>query len=141
MKTKFISFLFAFGFLMISVAGNAQEQNLKILRQQSQVVKFNGDLGNKKIDLEKERQINLKIAEEVKTLDKKSDRATNKFSPSDPKSTAKDARDAAKVLRRTEVANRDLRRSNMKIERIERDIKKLEEKLDKLQYTIEISGN
>lgn len=126
---------------MISVAGNAQEQNLKILRQQSQVVKFNGDLGNKKIDLEKERQINLKIAEEVKTLDKKSDRATNKFSPSDPKSTAKDARDAAKVLRRTEVANRDLRRSNMKIERIERDIKKLEEKLDKLQYTIEISGN
>lgn len=126
---------------MISVAGSAQEQNLKILRQQSQVVKFNGDLGNKKIDLEKERQINLKIAEEVKTLDKKSDRATNKFSPSDPKSTAKDARDAAKVLRRTEVANRDLRRSNMKIERIERDIKKLEEKLDKLQYTIEISGN
>lgn len=126
---------------MISVAGNAQEQNLKILRQQSQVVKFNGDLGNKKIDLEKERQINLKIAEEVKTLDKKSDRATNKFSPSDPKSTAKDARDAAKVLRRTEVANRDLRRSNMKIERIERDIKKLEEKLDKLQYTIEISVN
>ncbi len=141
MKTKFISFLFAFGFLMISVAGNAQEQNLKILRQQSQVVKFNGNLVNKKIDLEKERQINLKIAEEVKTLDKKSDRATNKFSPSDPKSTAKDARDAAKVLRRTEVANRDLRRSNMKIERIERDIKKLEEKLDKLQYTIEISGN
>lgn len=126
---------------MISVAGNAQEQNLKILRQQAQVVKFNGDLGNKKIHLEKERQINLKIAEEVKTLDKKSDRATNKFSPSDPKSTAKDARDAAKVLRRTEVANRDLRRSNMKIERIERDIKKLEEKLDKLQYTIEISGN
>lgn len=126
---------------MISVAGNAQEQNLKILRQQSQVVKFNGNLVNKKIDLEKERQINLKIAEEVKTLDKKSDRATNKFSPSDPKSTAKDARDAAKVLRRTEVANRDLRRSNMKIERIERDIKKLEEKLDKLQYTIEISGN
>ena len=125
---------------MISVAGSAQEQNL-ILRQQAQVVKFNGDLVNKKIDLEKERQINLKIAEEVKTLDKKSDRATNKFSPSDPKSTAKDARDAAKVLRRTEVANRDLRRSNMKIERIERDIKKLEEKLDKLQYTIEISGN
>ena len=126
---------------MISVAGSAQEQNLKILRQQAQVVKFNGDLVNKKIDLEKERQINLKIAEEVKTLDKKSDRATNKFSPSDPKSTAKDARDAAKVLRRTEVANRDLRRSNMKIERIERDIKKLEEKLDKLQYTIEISVN
>ena len=109
---------------MISVAGNAQEQNLKILRQQYKVVKFNGDLGNKKIDLEKERQINLKIAEEVKTLDKKSDRATNKFSPSDPKSTAKDARDAAKVLRRAELANRDLRRSNMKIEQIERDIKK-----------------
>ena len=96
---------------------------------------------SKKIDLEKERQINLKIAEEVKTLDRKSDRTTNKFSPSDPRSTAKDAKHAEKVLRRTEVANRDLRKSNLKIEKIEKDIKKLEEKLAKLHYTIEISGN
>lgn len=141
MKTKFIALLFALGFVMISINGNAQKQDLKTLKQQSQVVKLNADLVAKKIDLEKERQNNIKIADEVKYLDKKADKTTNKFSPSDPKTTAKDARNAAKLLRQTESANKDLRRSNLKLEKIERDILKLEEKLNKLQYAVEIKEN
>ena len=141
MKAKFSTFILALGFIMISMNANAQKQDLKTLRQQSQVVFLNADLVSKKIDLEKERQNNLKIAEDVKYLDKKSDRTTNHFSPSDPKSTAKDARNTAKILRQTESANKDLRRSNLKIAKIEREILKLEEKLKNLQYSVEIKEN
>ena len=141
MKAKFISFIFALSFVMISINGIAQQQDLKTLKQQSQVVRFNADLVAKRIDLEKERQHNLKLSEEVKYLDKKSNRATNKFSPSDPRTTAKDARNAAKLLRQTEAANQDLRRSNLKIQKMERDILKLEEKLKNLQYSVEIKEN
>ena len=141
MKAKFISLIFALSFVMISINGTAQQQDLKTLKQQSQVVRFNADLVAKRIDLEKERQHNLKLSEEVKYLDKKSNRATNKFSPSDPRTTAKDARSAAKLLRQTETANKDLRRSNSRIEKMERDILKLEEKLKNLQYAVEIKAN
>lgn len=141
MKAKLISLVFALGFVMISINGTAQQQDLKTLKQQSQVVRLNADLVTKKIDLEKERQNNLKLSEEVKYLDKKSNRTTNKFSPSDPRATAKDARNTAKILRQTEAANKDLRRSNLKIEKMERDILKLEEKLKNLQYAVEIKEN
>ena len=141
MKAKFISLIFALSFVMISINGTAQQQDLKTLKQQSQVVRFNADLVAKRIDLEKERQHNLKLSEEVKYLDKKSNRATNKFSPSDPRTTAKVARNAAKLLRQTEAANQDLRRSNLKIQKMERDILKLEEKLKNLQYSVEIKEN
>lgn len=141
MKAKFISLVFALGFVMISITGTAQQQDLKTLKQQSQVVRLNADLVTKKIDLEKERQNNLRLSEEVKYLDKKSNRTTNKFSPSDPRTTAKDARNTAKILRQTEAANKDLRRSNLKIEKMERDILKLEEKLKNLQYAVEIKEN
>ena len=141
MKAKFISLIFALGFVMISITVTAQQQDLKTLKQQSQVVRLNADLVAKRIDLEKERQHNLKLSEEVKYLDKKSNRATNKFSPSDPRTTAKDARSAAKLLRQTETANKDLRRSNLRIEKMERDILKLEEKLKNLQYAVEIKEN
>lgn len=141
MKAKLISLVFALSFVIISISGNAQQQDLKTLKQQSQVVRLNADLVAKKINLEKERQHNLKLSEEVKYLDKKSNRATNKFSPSDPKTTAKDARSAAKLLRQTEAANKDLRRSNLKIQKMERYILKLEEKLKNLQYSVEIKEN
>ena len=141
MKAKFISLIFALSFVMISINGTAQQQDLKTLKQQSQVVRFNADLVAKRIDLEKERQHNLKLSEEVKYLDKKSNRATNKFSPSDPRTTAKDARSAAKLLRQTETANKDLRSSNFRIEKMERVILKLEEKLKNLQYAVEIKEN
>ncbi|WP_373707530.1 hypothetical protein [Kaistella sp.] len=141
MKAKLISLVFALGFVMISINGTAQQQDLKTLKQQSQVVRLNADLVTKKIDLEKERQNNLKLSEEVKYLDKKSNRTTNKFSTSDPRTTAKDARNTAKILRQTEAANKDLRRSNLKIEKMERDILKLEEKLKNLQYAVEIKEN
>lgn len=141
MKTKMISSILFIGLLMLSINANAQKQDLKTLKQQSEVVKLNADLVAKKIKLEKERQHNIKLAEEVKYLDKKADKTTNKFSPSDPKTTAKDARNAAKLLRQTEAANKDLRKSNLKLEKIESDILKLEEKLHKLEYSVEIIEN
>ena len=141
MKTNILSLLFTLGFLLFSLNLSAQEQDIKAMKQQSHVVKLNGDLMSKKIALEKEKNRNAKFLDEAESLNRKSDRKTNKFSPSDPKSTAKDAKNAAKLLRQTESANNDLRKSNLKIKKLEKDILKLEEKLQKLEYSVKIKEN
>ncbi len=48
MKARLISLVFALSFVMISISGNAQQQDLKTLKQQSQVVRLNADLVAKK---------------------------------------------------------------------------------------------
>lgn len=138
MKTKLIALLLIFGFTMISISAPAQEQNLKEMKQKALVVKIKGQVIAKKMDLEKELQNNAKITKEVESLNKQSNKATNKFSPSSPKDTAKDAKNTAKLLRKTEAANKDLRSSNQKIAKLEKDLAKLEEKLNKLDYAVEL---
>lgn len=50
---------------MILINGNAQKQDLKTLKQQFQVVKLTADWVAKKIDLEKERQNNVKVSGKI----------------------------------------------------------------------------
>ena len=109
------------------------------MKEQSEVMKLSTDLLNYQIDLEKEKQNNAKISASVESLNKKSNSEADGYHCSnDPKSTPKDAKNAAKILKLTESANKDLERSNNKMIDIEADIRKLEKKLEKLRYTVEI---
>lgn len=138
MKKKITTFLLAIGFSTISY--HLRAQNISELNDQKEVLELFRDLMDKKIDLAKENEENSKIAKDVVNLNKKSDKSTTQYSPSDPETTATDAKKTARILRKVEDANRDLTKSNGKILDIESDIKKLEMKLDKLSYTIELKA-
>lgn len=135
---KIISTAFVMVLMTISFQANAQQQDLSVMKLQAEALKLTTDLMNKNIDLEKEKQNNVKISGDVESYNKKSDNKTDDFSASDPESTAKDAKNTAKVLKKTETANKNLEKSNYKIIDLEGDVKKLEMKLDKLKYTVEV---
>ncbi|MBE2274189.1 MAG: hypothetical protein IAE62_07960 [Flavobacteriales bacterium] len=138
-KNLLTSSALVLSFTLISFNAKAQENDISVMKQQSEVLKLNADLMDKKIDWEKEKQNNTKIQASVASLNKKSDNETDDYHPSkDPKDTAKDAKNAAKILKLTESANKDLERSNNKMIDIEGDIRKLEKKLEKLKYTVEL---
>lgn len=139
MRTKFISLLLIVGFLLVSINTNAQEQDLKVMKQKSEAIQLNGKLQNKKIELEREKQNNVKIAAMVASLNKKSERKTDQFQSSDPKSTSKEAKKTAKLLRETESENNKLRKSDSKVLKLEKEVASIEEKLLKLKYAIDIS--
>ena len=138
MKKSIFTTAILFGLLTFSTTLKAQNQDLSVMKDKAEVLELTTDLAEKNIDLEKERQENVKISSTVESLNNKSDNRTDDFSISDPKSTAKDAKKTAKTLKKTESANRDLERSNNKIIDLEGDVKKLEMKLEKLKYTVEI---
>lgn len=138
-KNLLTSSALVLSFTLISFNSKAQENDINVMKQQSEVLKLNADLMDKKIDWEKEKQNNTKIQASVASLNKKSDNETDDYHPSkDPKDTAKDAKNAAKILKLTQSANKDLERSNNKMIDIEGDIRKLEKKLEKLKYTVEL---
>lgn len=138
-KNLLTSSALVLSFTLISFNAKAQENDINVMKQQSEVLKLNADLMDKKIDWEKEKQNNTKIQASVASLNKKSDNETDDYhSSKDPKDTAKDAKNAAKILKLTQSANKDLERSNNKMIDIEGDIRKLEKKLEKLQYTVEL---
>ena len=138
-KNLLTSSALVLSFTLISFNAKAQENDISVMKQQSEFLKLNADLMDKKIDWEKEKQNNTKIQASVASLNKKSDNETDDYHPSkDPKDTAKDAKNAAKILKLTESANKDLERSNNKMIDIEGDIRKLEKKLEKLKYTVEL---
>lgn len=113
-------------------------QDISALKDQKEALKLSLDLIDKKIDLAKEQKDNEKIQGNVNDLNKKSDRKSDSYSPSDAESTAKDAKKTAKVLKEAESANKDLVRSNEKIADLQKDISKLQDKLNKQKYTVEI---
>ena len=135
---KIISTVFVLGLMTFSFHAKAQQQDLLVMKQQAEVLKLSTDLMNTKIDLEKEKQNNVKISGDVESYNKKSDNSTDDYTASDPKSTAKDAKSTAKVLKKTETANKNLEKSNNKIVDIEGEVRKLEMKLEKLKYTVEV---
>lgn len=136
MLKKIIALCLFVGFIVYSPAVSAQDQNLNELNQKADLLKISADLFSKKIHHEKERLHNLELAKKVEVLNSKSNKITNRFAPSSPKETAKDAKSAAKILRETESANRNLRKSNLKILDLEKDLLKIEEKLSKYDYAL-----
>lgn len=136
MLKKIIALCLFLAFIIYSPAVSAQDQNLNELNQKADLLKISADLFSKKIDHEKERLHNLELAKKVEVLNSKSNKITNRFAPSSPKETAKDAKSAAKILRETESANRNLRKSNLKILDLEKDLLKIEEKLSKYGYAL-----
>ena len=138
MKKYFLTTALTLGFAVFSLNVNAQEQDIDVMKKQSEVLKLSTDLMNKRIDLEKEKQSNAKISDNVESLNRKSNRSTNDFESSDAESTANDAKKTAKILKQTESANRNLDRSNSRSIDLEGDIRKLEMRLEKLPYTVEL---
>lgn len=125
--------------LGIGIAGftnSAKAQEIELMKEQKEVLELNTDLIEKKIELQKEMLDNIKIRETVDELNRKSDKKTDQFDISTPKATAKEAKNTAKILRKTESANHDLYKSNRKVADIEEDIRRIEAKLERLQYDV-----
>lgn len=115
-------------------------QTIEEIKQKQELFKVYSQLLDKSMDLAKERQNNVKLEAQVNSLNKKSDRKTDKFTSSDPKTTSADAKKTAKLLKETETANRDLAKSNSKIKSIEAEMKKIVTKMEKYNYVIEIKN-
>lgn len=123
----------------ISVFNNKiNAQDIDVLVQQKEVLKLTAELVDRKIEWEKETYNNNKIKENVEKLNKKSDKMTDQFGLSTPIATAEDAKSTAKMLKKTEAANRDLFKSNNKLINIEAEIKKIQLKLERMQYDVAI---
>lgn len=140
MKKSYFTGALCAALLFLSFSAKAQLQDVNVMTQQRDVLKLYTELMDKQISLEKEKQNNAKILNKTEGLNNQSDRKTDKFSASDPNSTAKDAKKTAKLLRQTESANKELQKSNNRIASMEGDIKKLQVQLDRLKYTVEVKG-
>ncbi|MBB4804968.1 putative nucleic acid-binding Zn-ribbon protein [Chryseobacterium defluvii] len=138
MKNHYFAGIFGVSLLFFSLNAKAQMQDVTAMTQQRDVLKLHTELMDRQISLEKEKQNNAKILGKTEGLNSQSERKTDKFSSSDPDSTAKDAKKTAKLLKQTESANRELDKSNNRIANIEGEIKKLQVKLEKLRYTVDI---
>lgn len=113
-------------------------QTIEEIKQKQEIFKIYSQLLDKSMDLAKERQNNVKLEAQVNSLNKKSDRKTDKFTSSDPKTTSADAKKTAKLLKETEAANRDLAKSNSKIKSIEAQMATIVSKMEKYNYVVEI---
>lgn len=135
MKKKVFLVALIFGFGLLS---SVNAQNIEEMKVQKEVLSLHTSMMEKKIDLEKEKLNNTKLKDAAEGLNRKSDRQTNDYKPSDANSTMTDAKKTAKTLKKTESANKDLDRSNNRIISYEADIRKIQTKLDRLKYDIEI---
>ncbi len=115
-------------------------QDLKEIQQKKELFKVYTQLLDKNVELAKERQNNVQLTAIVNSLNKKSDKKTDKFTSSDPENTSTDARNTAKLLKQTESANRDLAKSNSKIKSLEAEVRKIVMKMEKFDYVIEIKN-
>ena len=61
-KNLLTSSALVLSFTLISFNAKAQENDINVMKQQSEVLKLNADLMHKKIDWEKEKQNNQKIS-------------------------------------------------------------------------------
>lgn len=136
MKKYLFMMVFCTGAAVFSNQIKAQE--IDVLMQQKEVLKLTTDLLERKIELEKETRNNTKIRGNVEKLNKKSDKMTDQFGLSTPIATAEDAKSTAKMLKKTESANRELFKSDNKLINIEAEIKKIELKLERMQYDVAI---
>lgn len=136
-KHLFITILFLG---MAGFATKVKSQSVAEIKEKQELLKVYSELFNKNLELAKEKENNVKIAAEVNSLNKKSDRKTDKFTSSDPNSTSQDAKNTAKLLKKTESANKDLLKSNTKIKSIEAEISRIVTKMESYKYVIEIKN-
>ncbi len=138
---KMIKKLFTILFLAGIVIGGTQlkAQTIEEIKQKKELFKVYTEMLDKNLELAKERQTNLKLTKTVNSLNRKSDRKTDNFSSSDPKTTSDDAKRTGKLLKQTEVANKDLAKSNSK-KSIEEDLRKIMMKMDKYNYIVEVKN-
>lgn len=115
-------------------------QTVAEIKEKKELLKIYSEMFDKNLELAKERENNVQLSAEVSSLNKKSDRKTDKFTSSDPNSTSQDAKDTAKILKKTESANKELHKSNIKIKSIEAEIAKIISKMEKYNYVIEIKN-
>lgn len=115
-------------------------QTIEEIQQKKELFKVYTEMLDKNLELAKEKETNVKLTETVNSLNRKSDRKTDNFSSSDPKNTYDDAKRTGKLLKQTEVANKDLAKSNSKIKNIEEDLRKIVMKMEKYNYVVEIKN-
>ncbi len=134
-------FITGAAFLLISAGTSAlYAQSAAEMKKQVETLKLQTEILNKKIDLENEKTRNEKLKGNVEKINARADRKTGDYSSSnDPGATAKDAKNAAKLLKETESVNRDLQRSSTKMVDLTADIQKLQIKLDRQTYKVEIT--
>ena len=134
-KNIFAAVLFT---VAASFTQNLKAQNVNEIKEKKELLKLYSSLLDKNVDLAKEKEVNVQLAEEVKSINKKTDRKTDDFTSSDPNSTSIDAKKTAKLLKKAEAANKSLHKSNEKIIGIESDIKKIINKMEGSKYEMEI---
>lgn len=136
MKRLILSTLICAG-LFVTACSTTKSPELQKLEARQEVLELSTKRNQLRIDLEKETVINKQLSENVKSLNTDANKKTDKFSASNPNSTAKQASETAKLLRNVEKANRKLESSDKKIKNIQKDIDKVQEKINKLSKQIE----
>lgn len=139
MKNYYFTGIIGVALMFISLNANAQSQSLQVMNQEKEVLTIQTQLKNKQIALEKAKLDNAQLLEKANNLNSKSNGNALVLNSSKPDSAADDAKDAAKILKKTESANKELRKSNAKLASIQKDIDRLENKLNKLNYTVDVT--
>ena len=138
MKKYLLSTVVVFG--LAAFTSNVQAQDLNTMKKQRETLKTSLDLFDKEIELLSEKQNNEKKVELANSLNRKADKTSDGFSKSDNvKNVANNAKDAARALKKSESANKDVLKSNNKIVDLEADVRKLKLKLDAMEYRVEVT--
>ena len=136
MKKVILSALLYAG-LMLTACSTTKSPELQKLEARKEVLALSTKRNQLRIDLEKEKANNAQLRKNVQSLNAEANKKTDKFSASNPNSTAKQAAETAKLLRNVEKANRKLEASTKKEKKIEKDIEKVQAKINKLSKQIE----
>ena len=113
MKQIFLSIVVA-GF-MVSCGGTKNPELVR-LKTEKEVLSLNTKLNKLQIELTKERETYASLSSSVDALNTRADDAVRGFSTSySAESTARDASKTAKLLNKTEKANKNLVKSERKI--------------------------
>ena len=136
MKNIFATALLCAGLLM-TACSTTKSPELQKLEARKEVLELSTKRNQLRIDLEKEKATNAQLKKHVESLNEEANKKTDKFSASNPNSTAKQASETAKLLREVEKANRKLEASDRKSNNIQKDIDKVQEKINKLSKQIE----
>ncbi|MDQ8005038.1 MAG: hypothetical protein REI64_09590 [Pedobacter sp.] len=123
--------------LLFSACSTTKSPELQKLEARKEVLELSTKRNQLRIDLEKEKANNAQLKKNVQSLNAQANKKTDKFSASNPNSTAKQASETAKLLRDVEKANRKLEASERKSNKIQKDIDKVQEKINKLSKQIE----
>ncbi len=136
MKKVILSALLYAG-LTLTACSTTKSPELQKLEARKEVLALSTKRNQLRIDLEKEKANNAQLRKNVQSLNAEANKKTDRFSASNPNSTAKQAAETAKLLRNVEKANRKLEASTKKEKKIEKDIEKVQAKINKLSKQIE----